>query len=83
MSEYYVDPLPHMPIANANANPMPNMAPMANMPPMPNAHPPVFAAPFPKPHPVAVAPCGCHRPLTADAVLVLFILLVIVSRFCR
>lgn len=90
MAEYFVNPNPGYvspasnvapaavsPMANvapfANAAPVSNVAPMVNIPPVA----PLAAAPS------MVSPAHYHRPYGgSEAILVLFILLVIILRVC-
>ncbi|WP_309122692.1 hypothetical protein [Paenibacillus sp.] len=78
MAEYYVNPnVSHMP--TANMGPTANAAPAANVAPL-QAHGPAMVSPaFAKP---VCSHVGGDR-LTAEAILVLFILLVIITRLCR
>ncbi|TLS53403.1 hypothetical protein FE782_03790 [Paenibacillus antri] len=80
MAEYYVNPnVSHMP--TANMGPIANMGPTVNAAPAANpSHGPMMASPaFVKP---TCSYVGGAR-LSAEAVLVLFILLVIITRLCR
>lgn len=85
MSEYYVNQ--NAPLGAMNANPPAAAAPAFHAP-MANAAPTVYSAPAKKVYPSAVMPVSttgaapCGYPMNDIAILVLFILLVIITRLC-
>lgn len=87
MAEYFVNPnpgyvSPASNVAPAAVSPMANVAPLANVAPDVNVAPMVNMAPVAA-APAMVSPAYHRRPYWGpDAVLVLFILLVIILRVC-
>jgi hypothetical protein len=84
LAEYYVNPNVSYTAPLANAAPKVNSAPVSYAAPvatpMPSYMSPAYAA---HSMPMTSAPCGGYvHGLSAEAILVLFILLVIITRLC-
>jgi hypothetical protein len=84
LAEYFVNPNPGI-VSPLSTGPMPNLGPMPNVSPLSNLGPMPNLAPMPNVGPAFVnaapVPYHCHRPLlNPDAILILFILLVIILR---